>query len=353
MRSRVGIACNAATRTRYFFPNSVARLEAIANVEWLTFDGPDRAVGPPPASLERVAELAEFIAPLDALVVSYGSPRVTDEMMAGATRLRFIGDTHGDRFADRIDVAAAVRRGISIVDTTNASSDPVAEWALALMLIGLRNAGSLFRRLIAGELLWSDRTEFLSDPGYLNAELHGKTVGLIAVGHIGVKLLQLLKPFGVSVLAYDPYAPAALGDALDVEFTALGTLISRSDVVVNLVPLTAQTLGMIGGPQLERLRSGSVFVNVSRGAVVDTDALIARLRRGDVIACLDVVEPEPLPIDSPLRGMGNVFLSPHIGGVTVQAEPRFFDRMVDEVTRFISGHQPRFPLVLRVRPEVP
>ena len=135
------------TRARFVTEASVAR---IAEVHWLSFDGPARFSGPPPSDASTRARLIEFVAGLDALVVSHGCPRVDDEVLAAAPSLKLVGDLHGDRFALRIDVEAARRRGVWAVDTTNASSDPVAEWALALTLIGLRNAGSLFRRLVAG-----------------------------------------------------------------------------------------------------------------------------------------------------------------------------------------------------------
>jgi phosphoglycerate dehydrogenase-like enzyme len=185
------------------------------------------------------------------------------------------------------------------------------------------------------------------DPGYVNGELTGKTVGLVAAGNVGQRLIKLLQPFEVSLLVHDPGAPAAVAAIFDLEVTSLDNVMSSSDVVVSLVPLTATSRGMIGAAQLEALRPGAVFVNVSRGAVVDTNALIARLRRGDIIACLDVVDPEPLPAGSPLRTMPNVFLSPHIAGVTAASEPRFFDLMVDEVLRVLAGHRPRYPLVPR------
>jgi len=261
-----------------------------------------------------------------------------------------IGDTHGDRFAARVDVAAATLRGIAVVDTTNASSDPVAEWALGLILVGLRNAGAHYRRLIAGEVLWPDRDAFLADPGYLNGELTGKTVGLIGAGNVGQRLIKLLQPFDVALLVHDDAAPTAMATMFDLERTSLGNVMARSDVVVCLVPLTTATRGMIGAGELDALRPGGVFVNVSRGAVVDTDALIRRLRRGDIIACLDVVEPEPLPVGSPLRSMPNVFLSPHIAGVTAACEPRFFDLMMDEIARVQAGYQPRYPLIPREQP---
>lgn len=346
-RPRVGIVVTAAARRRYFFPEDVERLAAVADVVWLELDGPDRIFGPPAPDTELEARVAAFAADLDALVVSYGSPRITDAIMAAAPRLRFIGDTHGDRFAGRVDVAAAAAREIVVSDTTNGSSDPVAEWALALAMIGLRNAGALFRRLIAGELLWPDRTVFLDDPGYLRGELTGKTVGLIAVGNVGRRLIELLQPFHVHVLAADPGAPDVLANVYDLDLAPLDVVLERSDVVICLVPLTAATTGLLGEREFALLKPGAVFVNVSRGAVVDTDALVERLRRDDLIACLDVVEPEPLPVDSPLRSMPNVFLSPHIAGVTDAAEPRFFRYMVDEVTRVLSGYRPRYRLVPR------
>jgi phosphoglycerate dehydrogenase-like enzyme len=324
-------------------------LEAVAEVSWLEFGGPSRTAGPPPGDAPSVERLAAFVRDLDVLVVSYGSPRVTGPIMAGAPHLVMVGDTHGDRFAERVDVPAASGRGIAVVDTTNGSSGPVAEWALGLVLIGLRNAGALFRRLVAGELLWPDREVFLDDPGYLRGELTGKTVGLVGAGNIGQRLIKLLAPFKVTVLAYDPGAPTALATMAGIELTSLDNVMGATDVVVCTVPLTNTTRGMIGVRQVQALRPGAVFVNVSRGAVVDTGALIERLRMGDIIACLDVVEPEPLAVSSPLRAMPNVFLSPHIAGVTAGSEPRFFDLMVDEIIRVLAGHQPHYPLVPRER----
>jgi len=352
-RPRVGFAMTAAARKRYAEEASVRRLEDVADVVWLDLEGPDRVFGPPPEDAATVARLTEFVPDLDVLVVGYGSPRVTESVLVAAPRLQMVGDTHGDRFAARVDVAACEARGITVVDTTNGSSDPVAEWALALTLVGLRNAGSFFRRLIVGEVLWEDRDVLLTDPGYLNGELTGKTVGIIALGNVGRRFLELLAPFHVHVLAYDPGAPEVLAAAYDIDLTSLDNVLTRSDVVVCLVPLTTRSAGLLGRREIELMKPGAVFVNVSRGPVVDTDALVDRLRRGDLVACLDVVDPEPLAADSPLRSMPNVFLSPHIAGVTAAAEPRFVDLMVDEVLRVLAGHRPRFRLAPREGPGRP
>ncbi len=352
-RPRVGFAMTAAARKRYVEESSVRRLEVVADVMWLDLEGPDRVFGPPPEDRATVARLSDFVHDLDVVVVGYGSPRVTETVLAAAPRLRMVGDTHGDRFAARVDVAACEARGITVVDTTNGSSDPVAEWALALTLVGLRNAGAFFRRLIAGEVLWEDRNALLTDPGYLNGELTGKTVGIVALGNVGRRFLELLAPFHVRVLAYDPGAPEALAAAYDIDLTSLDNVLAHSDVVVCLVPLTTRSAGLVGRREIELMKPGAVFVNVSRGPVVDTEALVDRLRRGDLVAGLDVVDPEPLAADSPLRSLPNVFLSPHIAGVTAAAEPRFIDLMVDEVLRVLAGHRPRFRLAPREGPDGP
>ena len=189
------------------------------------------------------------------------------------------------------------------------------------MMIGLRNAGSHFRRMIAGEQPFAVAGSYFQDPGFIHGDLTGKTVGLIGCGYIGRRLIQLLEPFHVRLLVFDPYLPREMADVYDMDFTSLEQVMSVPDVVVCLVPITPATRGMLGADEFSRLRPGAVFVNVSRGAVVRTDALIERLSRGDVVACLDVFDPEPVPADSPILRMPNVFVSPHIAGETGQTYP--------------------------------
>jgi phosphoglycerate dehydrogenase-like enzyme len=105
---------------------------------------------------------------------------------------------------------------------------------------------------------------------------------------------------------------------------------------------------MLGAAELERLKTDAVFVNVSRGAIVDSEALIARARRGDIRVSLDVFDPEPIPAGSPIRDLPNVFLSPHIAGVTAACRPRFFSFMVDELERLLADHHTLFDLTPRV-----
>ena len=207
--------------------------------------------------------------------------------MDAAPNLKVIGELEGDRFAYRIDVESAWERGIRTVDTTQGSSYPVAEWALALILISLRNAGASFRSILAGEAPVATDNEF----GYVHGELTGKRVGLIGCGHIGRRLVKYLRPFEVDIRVYDPYLASEIPDAIGVVKTSLENVLSKSDVIVCLAPLTPATEGMIGRRELDMIPSNSALVNVSRGAIVDSEALVARLKRGDIVAGLDVFEP--------------------------------------------------------------
>ena len=342
---RIGLACNKATLTRCLDASARARLAELGELVFGCFDEPSSWDAPPPPNPTTEARFIAFARELDLLMVSHGAPRITGAILDETPRLRFIGELEGDRFARRIDLASAAAHGVKVVDTTHGSSTPVSEWALGMMLIGLRNAGSLFRRMIAGEII--GQADKRNDPGYLRGELTGKRVGLIGCGHIGRRLLELLAPFHCNVLVYDPHVPRLLADIYDVTLTSLEAVMSRPDVVVCLAPLTPETRRMIGAREISLLRPGAVFVNVSRGAIVDSGALVARLRQNDMIACLDVFDPEPVPAESPVRTLPNVFLTPHIAGVTAACGPRFVSLMLDEMQRFLSGDETRHDLRAR------
>lgn len=335
-RPKVVLACSQRVYEVYTTPPDLERLQAFADWEWIACEK-ERA-----NDAQEIARLIDRLQDADGLVVCGGAPHISADIMAQAPKLRIIGDMEGDRFASRIAVEAAWERGIRTVDTTNGSSYPVAEWALALILISLRNAGALFRRIIAGNY-----GKTYDDQGYLRGELVGKRVGLIGCGHIGRRLIKYLKPFDVEIWVYDPYLPKEVADALGFLLTSLDNLLSQSDVIVCLAPITPRTHRMIGQRELDLIPSGAVLVNVSRGAIIDPDALIARLKRGDIIAGLDVFDPEPIPSDSEIIHLNNVFLSPHIAGVTASGAPRMFTLMVDELDRFFHGHETFFDLTPR------
>ena len=346
-RPRVGVAGSKYIRETYMGESDLRRLHEFADFTWAEFNERFDWNEPPKSSPAVVESFIRFAAELDALVLGPGAPRVTAEVLEKAPRLRAVGELEGDRFAQLIDLEACASCGVKALDTTHGSSYPVSEWALGLTIIGLRNAGKHFRDLIAHRpaIGFDERG---NEPGFLRGELTGKLIGLIGCGHIGRRLLEYLRPFKVRVLVYDPYLSREIADVLDFDLTTLDNVLIMPDVVVCLAPLTSATRGMLGAREIALLRPGAVFVNVSRGAIVNSNALIARLRKGDIIASLDVFDPEPIPVDSPVRELENVFLSPHVAGVTLTSRTRFFSLMVDELRRLFAGHETRHDLTSRV-----
>ena len=336
-RPKLLLVCNERARKRYLVPEEIERLEGFADWDLGEGEGGDIfQVGKEAQSGERLEACLEDV---DGLIVCHGAPKIDGQIMDRAPALKIIGELEGDRFAGRIDVEAAWERGIRTVDTTNGSSYPVAEWALGLILVSLRNAGARFRELIAGEpkKAAERRTE-------MSGILTGKRVGLIGCGHIGRRLIEFLRPFRAEVWVFDPYLHGEMADAVGFLQTSLDNVLSQCDAVVCLAPLTPRTEGMIGRRELELIPSGAVLVNVSRGAIIDSPALIERLKRGDITAGLDVFRPEPIPAASEILQLPNVFLSPHFAGLTGDAYPHFFRLMVDELDRFFHGHETRFDL---------
>jgi phosphoglycerate dehydrogenase-like enzyme len=339
-RPQLLLVCDQWAREKRVDPAELERLQHFADWEWLPCEkGMNFEAG---EDGQAAALLGEKIGTIDGLLVCRGAPRIDAQLLDRATKLKIIGELEGDRFAERIDVEAAWERGIRTVDTTNGSSYPVAEWALGLILISLRNAGARFRQLIAGEVEAARESRL-----QMRGMLTGKRVGLIGCGHIGRRLVQFLRPFETDIWVYDPYLPSEMADAVGVMPTSLDNLLSQCDAIVCLAPLTPKTRGMIGQRELELVRPGTVLVNVSRGAIIDSVALLARLKRGDITAGLDVFDPEPFPADSEILHLPNVFLSPHFAGLTGDDYPHFTRLMVDELDRFFHGHGTLYDLTPR------
>ena len=232
---KVLIVCNQRTRDMSLLPSDLDRLSTMADWEWLHLEG-GVAFGPN-EDPDAVRQLIEHVGDVDCVIVSHGSPMIGSDIMDAAPNLKIIGELEGDRFAYRIDVESAWERGIRTVDTTQGSSYPVAEWALALILISLRNAGASFRSILAG-----DAPQSIHNFGYLRGELTGKRVGLIGCGHIGRRLVKYLRPFEVDIRVYDPYLASEMPDAIGVVKTSLENVLSKSDVIVCLAPLTPATV---------------------------------------------------------------------------------------------------------------
>ncbi len=274
-------------------------------------------------------ELARALADADALIVR-SRTRVTARMLEGARRLRVVA--RAGVGTDNIDVDAATRRGILVLNTPDSSTVSTAEHTLALML-------ALARHLPAAHLAAS-RGDWRRE-AFTGVELYGKTLGIVGLGKIGSEVARRASAFGMRVIAADPYVTAERAARVGAELLPLDDVLARSDVLTLHVPLTGATRHLLGRAQFARVKRGVLLVNCARGGLVDEDALLAALEEGVVAgAALDVVEHEP-PRDSPLVRHPRVILTPHLGASTEEAQRRVAVEVAEQVLAALDGRPVR------------
>jgi D-3-phosphoglycerate dehydrogenase len=236
--------------------------------------------------------------------------RVDAAMLEGAPDLRVVG--RAGVGVDNIDVAAASERGVAVMNSPGGNTISAAELTMALMLAVARRVTEADRSIREGR--WERST-------LQGVELRGKTLGVIGAGRIGWEVAERCRAFGMRVIVYDPYLALERVDELHPLLVSLDRLIETSDIITLHVPLNAETRGMIGTEALSRMKKGAFVINVSRGGVVDEDALGRALTEGWIAgAGLDVYEHEPLSPDSPLLQAPNLVLTPHLGASTKEAQ---------------------------------
>ncbi len=260
-------------------------------------------------------ELAEALREHDGVVVR-SAVQVTGpvlEQCAGGNGWRLRAIARAGVGVDNIDLETATRLGIAVMNAASASTITTAEHAFALMIALARNIPWAHAAMAAGG--W-DRNKFVG------RELHGKTLGVVGLGRIGLTLAQRALAFGMSVCAHDPFINAK--SALEGKVPLLDSfedLISRVDVVSFHVPRTAATVSMLGASGFSRAKPGLLVINASRGGIVDEEALLEALQDGRCGgAALDVFDPEPPPADSPLRNHRRILTTPHLGASTAEAQ---------------------------------
>ncbi len=258
-------------------------------------------------------------------------PRCTEQLMVSCPRLKVVG-RYGVGL-DTVDLPAATRLGIAVVHAPGSNSNAVAEHAIMLMLCALKKLVPMDRATRRGQ--W--RAGF-SGIG----ELKGLTLGIIGVGNIGRRVAHLARGFDMQVLGYDPYVSADELRRRQVEpVSDLSSLLAQADIVTCHTPLTKETEHMINEKTIARMKDGAVFVNTSRGKVQDERALFEALTRGKLGAAgLDVWEDEPVPADSPLLNLDNVVATPHMAGVSEQAQRNIATQVAAEILRVLRGEKP-------------
>ena len=251
-----------------------------------------------------------------------------------AARLKVIA-RHGVG-VDNVDLEEATRRGVAVVNTPLANVESVAEHALGCML-------ALAKSICRGHDL-TRRGGFTRRDELVGVELYGKTRGIVGFGRFGgVVARKCRAALGLRVLAFDPYRSAEEMEAHGVEKVGeLGRLLAQADVISVHVPLTEQTRGLIGRPELGLVKRGAFLLNLSRGGVVDEGALVEALREGVVRgAAVDVFEEEPPPDDHPLFSLDNVVVTPHIAAHTEEAMRRMALEAAEAVVAFLEGRRPQ------------
>jgi phosphoglycerate dehydrogenase-like enzyme len=255
-----------------------------------------------------------------------GSEPYTREVLVEASDLRAIARC-GVGY-DAVDVAAATDRGVAVLITPNGNFDTVADFALTLMLACLR------------QLLQNDQR--VREGGWRAAELAGDlagaTVGVVGLGRIGRAVARRLHGFGCHILGVEPFPDLAACARLGIELVSLEEMLPQVDVLTLHTPRLPETVGLIGAPQLARMKPSAVLVNTSRGGIVDELALDHALRSGALAAAaLDVFETEPLRPDHPLLTCPNVILTGHVSSFTRLAAQRTVDEVVDNLLAVASG----------------
>lgn len=269
------------------------------------------------------AQLLEMIGQYDAIITRSGTP-LDAEIFQAARRLKIAG--RAGVGLDNVDVDAATRHGILVMNTPGANTLAATEMTMALLLALCRRVPGANASIKRGE--WT-RSKFVG------TELNGKTLGIIGLGRIGSRVATRGQAFGMHVLAYDPYIAEEIAERLHVELVGtLDELLARADILTLHTPLTEETRGMIGAEQIARMKNGVRLINCARGGILDEQALYDGLVAGKIAgAALDVYSEEP-PRSQVLRkllALDNVVASPHIGANTGEAQREVAVQIVTQV----------------------
>jgi D-3-phosphoglycerate dehydrogenase / 2-oxoglutarate reductase len=260
-----------------------------------------------------------------ALIVR-SATQVTAEALEAGTDLAVVG--RAGIGLDNVDVEAATRRGVMVVNAPQSNILSAAEHAMALLLAQARNIPQAHAALVAGK--W-ERSK------WEGVELHGKTLGVVGLGRIGALVAQRALAFGMRLCAYDPYVSADRARHMGVELLPLDELVAEADFISIHLPKTAETANLFGRDLLAKAKPGLRIVNAARGGIVDEEALAEALRDGRLGgAAFDVFATEPCT-DSPLFGLPNVVVTPHLGASTAEAQDKAGVTIAEQVILALAG----------------
>lgn len=295
------------------------------------------------ASLDRLTRLVRLDAPVitrarptppadaahaEIVITGWGAPHFDADMLRSWPNLKAVFHAAGS--VKRVVSPALWDRGIRVSSSAAANAMPVAEYTLGMILLSAKGA------LASASAYASSRDMTIARPaGRVGA--YGITVGLVGASRIGRRVLELLRPFDIDVVLYDPSLTEMDAAALGARSVPLDKLLRLSDIVSLHAPALPETRRMIGRRELALMGDGATLINTARGALVDTDALVDELTRGRLHAVLDVTDPEPLPQDHPLFSARGVTLTPHVAGSVGNELRRMGAQTVDEIERYLTA----------------
>jgi D-3-phosphoglycerate dehydrogenase len=269
--------------------------------------------------------LRDIIGEYDGLVVR-SATKVTSEIIGRAARMRVIG--RAGTGVDNIDVAAATRRGILVINTPGGNTVSAAEHTISMMLALARNIPQAHASLVQGR--W-DRKNFTG------TEVFEKTIGLVGLGKIGREVAVRCQGLGMRVIGYDPVLGVDVAAKLNIELVSLEELYRRSDFISVHTPLTPETRGLLNDDTLSLCKKGVRVINCARGGIVDEGALLRAIDAGHVGgAALDVFATEP-PSGSPLLGHSRIVVTPHLGASTEEAQEKVAIQIAHQIADALKG----------------
>lgn len=275
-------------------------------------------------------ELVRNIDAAEIVITTWNSPQLSEELLKGADSLELVAHAAGS--VRPIVSDALWERGARVTSAARAIADGVAEFCLGLTLTCSKRVFWYAEEIRNGR--WPRGNEVFG-PVF---EIYRQEVGIIGAGYVGRKFIELLKPFGCSVLLFDPYCSAEDAKALGVEkVDTLDEIFSRCRVVSLHAPVTDETKGMITGSHFSKLPDGALFINTARGVIIKQDEMVAELAKGRFVACLDVTNPEPPTLDDPLRRLPNVILTPHEAGAICENLQRLGEFTSSEIDAYTAG----------------
>ncbi|MCP9916888.1 phosphoglycerate dehydrogenase [Cyanobium sp. ATX 6F1] len=276
-------------------------------------------------------QLKAIIGDYDALMIRSGT-QVTAEIIEAASKLRIIG--RAGVGVDNVDVPAATRRGVIVVNSPEGNTIAAAEQALALMLALSRHVPQAHASTIAGG--WDRKT-------YVGNELYKKKLGVVGLGKIGSHVARVAKAMGMEVLAYDPFITAERAQQIQVRLLPLPELFAEADYITLHLPRTPDTENLVNAALLRTMKPTARLVNCARGGIVDEAALAEAVKTGVIAgAALDVYAKEPLEADSPLRSVGErLILTPHLGASTEEAQENVAIDVAEQIRDVLLGQPAR------------